>query len=332
MNFREIATTEIIRTLRERIISGKGQKRSFLSELQTRYLSNETSEDEKSEIRVFDSEIFIPKFGRTCLPPGVIQRGPVTPPKMEGKPLRMKIFGPDGLTIRNIRKSLDELQKTLLDEITSHYLRHQKGILNRDLYRRFEKIRVVEALSPLRGAVYEIEDYHAPCHRFEPTILGFLVCSEAEKYESRLVGFLDYLEMLYKTRPEQTSVSKDEIAGVLKLNADEAWQFYFLASKANLCGNASYNVSEQKWEFQIFREVDDLPGCTSKEDFLYSKIIYGNRSSGRAIQDEIKSVLKIVDDEPAYKLLTPFFNRVWTNCGMRRTPEDEASLVRRFGK
>jgi hypothetical protein len=173
------------------------------------------------------------------------------------------------MTLGELRESLGDLQKQLLQRITDFYLANGKGVLSRELYKEFGKPQVIEALRALGGIVYEAEDSQAVSSRYEPTFVGLLLPVKGEHHEHLLVGFLEYLEMLYRTQPpDRNSVSSGEIEEVLKLTKEEAFQFYFLAQKAHLSSSSSYSIAEHTWNMQIFREIDDLPSWPSKQDFI----------------------------------------------------------------
>ncbi len=182
------------------------------------------------------------------------------------------------MNVTEIRDSLDDLQKELLQEIAEAYMSTRSGVLTREMHRKYGKPQVVEALRKLKGIVYEREDHQSVSNRYEPTFLGLLVCPQGIKYEQQLAKFLEHLELIFETQPERNtpernSVTSEEIATVLKMTGEDAFRFYFLVQRAGLDGNCSYSVEEQNWTMQIFREVDELPSWSSKVEFLHSQAL-----------------------------------------------------------
>jgi hypothetical protein len=52
---------------------------------------------------------------------------------------------------------------------------------------------------------------------------------------------------------------------------------------------------------------------------------------GRSLRDVVEWQDEILSyEKPHWEILGPFFNRIWDNCGIRRTAQDESELVKRF--
>jgi hypothetical protein len=174
------------------------------------------------------------------------------------------------MTLVELRKSLNDFQKELLQSICETYLKTEKGIVMRVLHSKHGKQNVVKAFADLGGSiVYEVSD-HEKGNRYEPAFLGLMLCPKGQSYEDLLVRFMEYQESLFLTQPERDSVDNREIEDQLGLNHEESLLLYKLAMKGNLWGSsASLNSDKSSWRLGIFRDVDDLPSWPSKREFLH---------------------------------------------------------------
>lgn len=63
----------------------------------------------------------------------------------------------------------------------------------------------------------------------------------------------------------------------------------------------------------------------------YSTAVRNNQILGRALRDTINSQIALESyEEPAWKVLCPFFDQIWANCGIQRTAQDQDVLIKRF--
>jgi hypothetical protein len=61
-------------------------------------------------------------------------------------------------------------------------------------------------------------------------------------------------------------------------------------------------------------------------------IAVANGFGGKSLQDVIKWQGAIGSyEKPAWEILGPFFDRMWANCGVQRTPQHQSALAKRFG-
>jgi len=52
---------------------------------------------------------------------------------------------------------------------------------------------------------------------------------------------------------------------------------------------------------------------------------------GKSLRDSISWQADVLSyDKPAWEILAPFFDRIWANCGLQRTTQQQAELVNRF--
>ncbi len=63
----------------------------------------------------------------------------------------------------------------------------------------------------------------------------------------------------------------------------------------------------------------------------YSITVNSYNMAGRSLRDVIqwRGVMESYET-PAWELLGPFFDRIWDNCGIQRTSQHQAALVKRF--
>src|SRR5258707_14420000 len=94
------------------------------------------------------------------------------------------------MNVTEIRDSLDNLQKELLQEDAEAYMSTRSGVLTREMHRKYGKPRVVEALRKLNGIVYEREDHQSVSNRYQTTVLELIVCPHGIKYEQHSAKLL----------------------------------------------------------------------------------------------------------------------------------------------
>jgi len=177
------------------------------------------------------------------------------------------------MTVGDLRKSLNDLQKELLRHIADSYLAVQKGVLNRVVHSKYGKESVRNALGSLSGSVvYEVEDQEAVCSRYEPTFLGLLLAPNGKCFEDTLVRYVEYWESVYRADPEKNHTTSDELELHLSLTKDKSVQLYHVIIKGNLFGgSAGFSPAEQTWHVGIPRDVDDFPSWPDKINFLHQR-------------------------------------------------------------
>lgn len=58
----------------------------------------------------------------------------------------------------------------------------------------------------------------------------------------------------------------------------------------------------------------------------------GTGFHGSALHDDVRWTGEVTSEKPAWEILSPFFDRVWANCNVRRTPVHQAELAQKFGQ
>jgi hypothetical protein len=63
----------------------------------------------------------------------------------------------------------------------------------------------------------------------------------------------------------------------------------------------------------------------------YSITTQDSRMIGRSLRDIVQwQRERTAYGKPAWEILAPFFDRIWDNCGLQRTAQQQAELVKRF--
>ena len=171
-------------------------------------------------------------------------------------------------TIEQLRQSLSDLQKALLNSIVQTRLRDGTGIPLRLLHSEFGTSTTQAALRAVGGAVVqEVEDYSAG-NRYRPTLLGVMLSERGEDHERLLVRYLDYLEFLFRTRPEQLMVNCDEVRQHLDISEEESRQLITLIELGCLWSHTA-NPHQDPWQAGVLKESEQLSEWPSKKAFLH---------------------------------------------------------------
>jgi hypothetical protein len=63
----------------------------------------------------------------------------------------------------------------------------------------------------------------------------------------------------------------------------------------------------------------------------YPISLNGFHIGGRSLRDSISWHVDLDSyEKPAWEILGPFFDRIWANCGIERTAQQQAEVVNRF--
>lgn len=176
------------------------------------------------------------------------------------EPLFMKLI--------ELRRSLEPLQKQLLEQIAAAHLTNGQGLSTTVLHSRVGKRRTIKALCGLGGTIVRETDARAGITYYEPSFLGLLLSPKAKQYEHILVRCLRYEESIYRKKPEQTKIARDEVECQLGLTPEKLDWLYWLLMSGNL-HNGAKTTTATGWEIGILKQVDDLPSWSSKLEFIH---------------------------------------------------------------
>ncbi len=126
--------------------------------------------------------------------------------------------------LRDVRQSLDDIQREALDTIWAYQLDHEDGMPTKRLHHKLRPkspAAIRDALGRLGGTVlWERFSKGEPHYRL--SFLGTLLTSQGEDAEKLLVEYLAYVRARWLEDPEVERITNQEVEAVLKLDAERS--------------------------------------------------------------------------------------------------------------
>jgi hypothetical protein len=157
-----------------------------------------------------------------------------------------------------LRNQITDEQRALLSAVWSYFRRHKQWVPVRVLHRNHGgKLRVHQALEELGGSIVVEEPDRSGRDLYQLTLLGVLLTEHGEQYEQLLAQYIEYMA---QGDPHSTEIRSQDVAQVLKLDAENLILLGDLINLGRLFGSpGASNLGTEQWVAGVLDEVDDLP-------------------------------------------------------------------------
>ena len=164
----------------------------------------------------------------------------------------------DHLTlIEDLRESLTDQQRVLLNEIWAHFRNHRTWVSTRFLHRGHGASEVRKTLRPLGGSiVVESERSGNEVSHYRLPLLGILVSDKS--VERLLTRYLEYVRDRFLEDPTIEQVQGLKVAAALDLQEEEAELLLKLIQIGFFYGGGSGGKGAD-WQCGVPTDIDELP-------------------------------------------------------------------------
>ena len=163
-------------------------------------------------------------------------------------------INPSSLT--ELRKSLTEMQQTLLNEFWAHYKDHDEWPLARPIHSRYGKELVVSELQPLGGHIV-FESQRSGKRPYELGLIGILLTKDGNEYFELIVRYYNHLRSEYLSNPEKLNFTNNDLEEALKLTEAQSALLYNLVNIGSLWSGGGGKAED--WTICPPTEIEDLP-------------------------------------------------------------------------
>lgn len=167
---------------------------------------------------------------------------------------------------KTLSQSIGSDTRTLFDHLWSEFQTSKAWPTAWSVHSTFGKKSVLAWLANQTASVV-VETDNGGTSRYELTLLGVLATRNGPDYWKLLERYIGHLRHLYKTRPQQETVSSAEASSALELDSSQTELLGQLISMGSLFSRSSSHGSNG-WNVGILQEIEDCDPHTTTSDFL----------------------------------------------------------------